>query len=195
MQYNIKFTFTEDLLGTAPMDEEVYSTFIASRAPAGEAADEIDTISDGEKGKTGFHKLDGQPILYDYVIKGFLKDACGMLRRNKETRSSKLTSYKKVIDGLVFVTPRRIPIQVVGEIGELQRPLRAQTAQGERVALAASECIQSGSSITFTLVVLDDKSVPEKLLCEWLEYGAWRGLGQWRNASYGRFHATITATA
>ena len=42
----------------------------------------------------------------------------------------------------------------------------------------------------FTIKVLD--GVSKKMLAEWLDYGQMRGLGQWRNASYGRFVYTIS---
>jgi hypothetical protein len=195
IMYKITLVFTEPLLGTAPMDKEVYSTYIADNRPAngmGEfPSDEVATLNE-EKGKTGFHRLeDGTPILYDYVLKGFFKDACGMLSRVDGSESKKLKAYKKIIDGLVFVYPRQIPIVLSGSISELQRPLRAQTAQGERVALACSEMVPAGSSISFELDVLEDKVLTPALLKEWFSYGGKRGLGQWRNGSYGRFDGTI----
>jgi len=130
---------------------------------------------------------DGGPVLIDYVVKGFLKDACSMLRRVSGTKSSKVVAYRKVIDGLVFASPREIRIHLPEGMlmGVLERPLRAQTAQGERVTLARSDTCPAGSRIGFTLTVLG--GVSEALLCEWLEYGELRGLGQWRNAGYGTF--------
>ena len=189
MRYLITLKFTTDILGTVPMNKEIYVDYIASKDGAPSmAVEEADTIALEEKGKTGFHRgSDGTPFLYDYVIKGFLKDACGMLWRVEDSLSKKVKAYKRIVDGLIFVTERQIPFKMVGEVGELQRPLRAQTAQGERVALAFSETIPAGSSISFGLDVLDDKSVPEELMREWFDYGRYRGLGQWRNASYGRF--------
>lgn len=130
--------------------------------------------------------MDGQPIIYNYVIKGFLKDAAGMLRRVGSTQTFKIKAYRKIIDGLVFVFPRQIPIDINGhEMGVLERPLRAHTAQGKRVALARSDTCPAGSTMTFGISVLGE--VSESLLREWLDYGYLRGLGQWRNASYGRF--------
>lgn len=194
-EYKINITFTEPLLGSAPGSADVYNDYIRSKEPTGdpgETADEMQTLPDGEKGITVFHRLEcGTPILYDYVVMGFMKDACGMLSRAKDTRSSKVKAYKKVIDGLVFVEPRQIPIQVVGEITLLSRPLRAETMQGPRVALACSEMIPAGSSMQFTVQVFGD-TVDEALLKEWFEdYGRFRGLGQWRNGSYGRIAATV----
>jgi hypothetical protein len=203
--YDIELTFLEPLLGTTPLEEDVYTAFVGGkyekegRGPVSDIlAEELDSVAvaaamndEIEKGTTGFHRLeDGTPMLYDYVIKGFFKDACGMLRRDGESSSSKLTAYKKVIDGMVFIQPRQIPIVVAGELGILERPLRAQTAQGERVALARSETVPVGSSIAFRVLTIG-KAVPRTLLEEWLVYGQLRGLGQWRNAGYGRFEYEI----
>lgn len=192
-QYRITLTFTEPLLGTVPKDPEIYSSHVMSKAALSDEqiAEELRSIEVvEEKGWTGFHQDDGHPFLYDYVLKGFLKDACGMLRRATGTRSSKLNAYKKVIDGLVFVEPRKIPLELKDQkLGVLERPLRAQTAQGERVALARSDYAPAGTEITFELTILGQ--VPMTLLEEWLDYGKLRGLGQWRNGGYGAFVYTI----
>lgn len=110
-------------------------------------------------------------------------------KKKAVNESGKLTAYKKVIDGLIFVQPRMIPIHVNGEITECQRPLRAQTAQGERVSLANSEQIPAGSTCEFEIVLLDDSH--EKVVREWLDYGVLRGIGQWRNSSKGRFEYEV----
>lgn len=200
-ELRVKLTFTEELLGTLPNNEDVYRDFIASKAPyACTIEDEIKAVGvDGVIGNsmTVFPRDEnGNPHLYDYQIKGFFKDACGMLQRvggkrekgsKKEpvNESSKLTAYKKVIDGLIFVRPRKIPITFDGEIGSCQRPLRAQTPQGERVALANSETIPSGAHIYVRIKCLSDEH--EAAVREWLDYGALRGIGQWRNSGKGRF--------
>lgn len=188
-----KLTFTEPLLGTVAKDKEVYATYIASKAEDltdEELDEELETVEQiEEKGWTGFHKLeDGTPILYDYVVLGFFKDACGMLRRVKGTASSKLRAYKKEIDGLLFVEPRRIPLVLPEgeEMGTLERPLRAITAQGDRVALARSDTCPPGTTLTFKVILLGG-NVTQEMIDEWLTYGQLRGFGQWRNASYGRF--------
>lgn len=190
-KYHVKLTFTEPILGTVPKNQEVYREYIASKAALNdeELAEELATVEKvEEKGWTGFHLLNGQPILYDYVVKGFFKDACGMLRRVKGSLSSKLRAYKKEVDGLVFVEPRQIPLVLPeGEgMGVLERPLRASGPQGDRVALARSDTCPEGTTLEFTVTVLGG-DITEDLLIEWLDYGQFRGLGQWRNASYGRF--------
>ena len=79
-----------------------------------------------ERGMTVFPRLeDGTPFLWDYQIKGFFKDACGVLRKVPGKRSAKIKAYKKEIDGLIFPQPRRIPLALSGPVRECQRPLRA----------------------------------------------------------------------
>lgn len=186
----VRLTFTEEVLGTASANPEIHREFIASKAPdAPSVEDEVAAVGADEvadKGTTVFPRgADGRPFLWDYQIKGFFKDACSMLRRAKGTKSSRLTAFKKVIDGMVFVEEREVPLRFEGEVGSCQRPLRAQTAQGERVALAESESVPAGAVAEFTVACLDPAHVD--LVREWLDYGRLRGIGQWRNSGKGRF--------
>ncbi len=184
----VEIMFTEPLLGTLSGNKDIAEEFIASKHPDGPQDDELHAElpeGDVEKSSTVFPRDGGRPFLWDYQIKGFLKDACSMLRRVSGTKSKGLTAYKKVIDGLIFPGPRKIFINVVGDIEWCERPLRGQTAKGERIALARSESVPEGSSITFDITCLDKKYV--KFINEWLDYGALRGLGQWRNSGKGRF--------
>jgi hypothetical protein len=184
-----KLTFTEPLLGTVPKDPKIYASYIASKAADVQAAanDELPSVPTAEEsGWTGFHTMpNGTVVLMDYTLKGFFKDACSMLSRVNGTKSKALKAFKKVIDGLIFPMPRRIIINLAGPLETCERPLRAQTAQGERVALARSDAAPIGSTVEFELKVLG--GVQDGLIEEWLDYGAVRGLGQWRNGSYGRF--------
>lgn len=189
-ELKVRLTFTESILGTSPANEEIYRDFIGAKAPdATTVDDEVEALGVDavvEKGMTVFPRMeDGTPFLYDYQIKGFFKDTCGGLRKVSGTVSSKIKAYKKEIDRLIFPEPRCIPIKFDGVIGECQRPLRAQTAQGERVSLAISEEIPAGATVEFTIVCLSDDH--EKAVREWLDYGRFSGIGQWRNSGKGRF--------
>ena len=53
------------------------------------------------------------------------------------------------------------------------------------MALAESETIPAGSFIEFTIMTFDDGLWPT--IDEWLQYGMYRGIGQWRNSGKGRF--------
>lgn len=82
---------------------------------------------------------------------------------------------------------RRIPFQLPegAECGRCERPLRASSASGERVALAASETVPAGTVLEFSILVMNPKDA--ETVREWLDYGALRGLFQWRNSGKGRF--------
>ena len=180
---HVKITFIDSVLGTASGNPEVHSDYIASKAPdAKSMEEEVAAIgADGveQKQMTVFPRdQDGNPIFWNYQIKG--------------TKSSGLKAYKKQIDLRIFVFPdakdrssRDILIHTNKPVGVLQRPLRASTAQGERVALASSEMIEAGAWCEFDIVMLNDED--EALVREWLDYGSLNGLGCWRNASHGAF--------
>ncbi len=197
--YKVALEFIEPLLGTVPKNKDIFEDYILTKAPPDVEKEKLDaemeTVGDiEEKSWTGFHTFPtGAPFLYDYVIKGFFKDACSMLRRGGAGKlSSKLTSHKKIIDGLLFPNPRMIPLGVnVDDMSVLDRPLRAATTKGERVALARSDFCPKGTVCEFTLRTLGS-AISAKLLREWLDYGRLRGLGQWRNAGYGAFTFTLT---
>jgi hypothetical protein len=115
-----------------------------------------------------------------------------MLRRATNSKSGKIKAYKKEIDGLVFVAPRKVPLILPdGEkMGECQRPLRASTAQGERIALAHSETVPAGTTQEFDVALLKDDLV--NVVLEWFAYGEFHGTGQWRNSGKGRFVCKVT---
>lgn len=193
----VRLTLIDDLLGTASSDPELHETYIASKAPdALSREEEVAALGVDEavaKGRTVFPRdKDGDPVIWSYQIRGFFKSACQALRTIKGTKSSALKAYKKQIDLRIFVFPdakdrssRGIKINVNGEIGDCQRPLRAQTMQGERVAIADSEMVPAGSTLEFDILMMD--GADREMVKEWLDYGSLNGLGQWRNSGKGAY--------
>ena len=188
----IKITLDEEMLGSQSNNKDVQAEFIGSKAPDAKSLEEevacVGVDETIQKGMTVFPRDDkGKPFVWDYQIKGFFKDACSALSRCDGTKSGKIKAYKKIIDGCIFPQPRKIMLNLpAGKgIGNCQRPLRGQTAQGERIALANSETVPTGTYIELDIKILDPKF--EELVCEWLDYGALKGLGQWRNSGKGRF--------
>lgn len=194
-QIKVKLTFAEKCLGTASNNKNLHGDYIASKAPNAKSKEEeiaaIGVEEYAEKQMTVFPRDDaGNPFFWDYQIKGFFKDTCSALQKCKGEEFSKascsMKAFKKIIDGVIFIEERKILINLNGgEIGILERPLRANTPMGERVSIATSETIPAGSEITFTITCLSDQYA--NAIKEWLDYGKYRGLGQWRNASFGRF--------
>lgn len=189
-ELKVRITFTEEVLGTANSDKDIHEEYIASKAPdAPSREEEVAALGVDEvvaKGKTIFPKdEEGNPFLWDYQIKGFFKSAAQA--GSYMGGDYKLTNYKKKIDLLVFVNERKVRLAIPEgkEMGDCQRPLRAQTMQGERVALANSETCPEGTTAEFTVRVLEDGLM--KYVHQWLDYGALNGFGAWRNSSKGRF--------
>jgi len=187
----VRLTFTDELLGTSSGNPELHREFIASKAPDAAKMEEevaalgVDAVE--EKSMTVFPKLaDGTPFLYDYQIRGFFKEICGAMKAISGTKSSKVKAHKKKVDNTIFVEPREIPLDLHGmRLGNCQRPLRASTMQGERVALANSEVCPEGTTCEFSVLCMVDDDTD--MLREWLEYGRFKGIGQWRNSGKGRF--------
>lgn len=188
----VRLTLTEEMLGTSSANPEIHAEFIASKAPdAMSREEEIEAIgaeAAEEKQKTVFPKDEnGNPFIWDYQVKGFFKGTCGFLRSVPGTEASKIKNYKKKLDGLLFVSPRRIRLQLPegASVGDCQRPLRAETMRGERVALANSETVPAGTVLEFEVSVLDKGLID--FVYEALDYGELSGIGQWRNSGKGRF--------
>ena len=57
-KFAVTITLTEPILGTAPLNKELYAEYIATKMPDnGDASDEIETVEEmTEKGTTGFHR-------------------------------------------------------------------------------------------------------------------------------------------
>ena len=118
---NIKITLTNEMLGTASADPEIHKTYIASKGPDAATLEEevaaLGTDEVAKKAMTVFPRLEnGQPFMWNYQLKGFFKDACSALQRCKGSEmakeSLKFKAFKKIIDGCIFVEPRKIPIDM-----------------------------------------------------------------------------------
>lgn len=198
-EYDVKIKLLEPMLGTLPLQESIWESYMAGKMTKqakkdGLSASEIkerieadlDCLPDEldtAKGLTGFlRNAAGEPVVNDYFIKGFFKSAAHCLKQYGTTKQlqDKVRKY-------LFITPRQI---VVGkpdeELAVVERPLRAQTPQGERTAIARSQAIPAGREIAFRITVLQEM-LTDDLVKGLLEYGSFMGLGQFRSGSYGQF--------
>lgn len=184
-EFKVRITLTEPMLGTVPKNKDIYKSYIESKKPTGIDEEESETVEQiEEKGWTGFHSDEQGLFIYDYMIRGFLKNAGNNL---KEAIGVK--AVKSKIDNFVFVFPRRIHMDKPAPDGMVERPLRAMTAQGPRVSLARSDYVDAGTVVNFTVKIVPHKGneLSEKVIKSLFDYGQFCGLGQFRNGSYGRF--------
>ena len=182
-EIEVEIELIEPMLGTVPKDPVIYKTFIESKKPEDILDEESKTVEKIEqKGWTGFHKDEQGLFIFDYMIRGFLKNAGNVLKDSLGVKN-----IKSKIDNQLFVFPRKIYFGKSKPDGIIERPLRAMTMQGPRVTLARSDFVAAGSRLRFVLKWFNGKDINEKIIRECLAYGELQGLGQFRNGSYGRF--------
>jgi len=156
--------------------------------------------------KTQIFQRDAErlPYLGSQVVKGFLKSASEAISRTRPSKNGKFNSSiaasSKYINTMMISTPiyffdeegKRVDIKRLddGSADLLERPLRCQTAKGDRVALASSEVIEEGSYGSFAISLFGGDSCPVKIkdLKDCLNYGVIQGLSAWRGSgSKGTF--------
>ena len=193
----LRIEMVEVLLGTWPCDKELASEFIIAKHPNGESAEETESVpvdESIEKASTAFPRDEDGSHLWDFQVKGFLKEACEQMVSSGTMTEAELKKYrlgrwmyKRTIDKQIFVMPRKIRLVLPsgGEMTWLERPLRGQTQKGERICLARSEAAPAGTTCEVEIVCLNKDL--EKFVPKWLDYGRLFGLGQWRGGGFGRF--------
>jgi hypothetical protein len=192
------------MLGLSPGNREIFADFIADKAPATAKVDEEAAALPGPeemlaKGTCVFAKDEGGLFFWDYQIRGYFKESMKVLVELGQIKEPNKWNVSKAIDSVVFVTPRKIYLRDgSGEIiadskTYLERPLRASTLQGDRIALARSQQVSAGTKVNFTVSVLAGgggkswANVDLKKIQACLDYGQFKGLGHWRGSGYGRF--------
>lgn len=183
--FDVEIELLTEMLGTVPKNKDVYRDYIESKRPveSGKIEDETETVGQlEEKGWTGFHSDEKGLFVYDYFIKGFFKNAANVLKE-----SFKITAFRSKLNDYLFISPRRVYLGLKEPAGVIERPLRGQTAQGPRIALARSDFVPAGTKISFRLEVIENKKFKTDHVKELMDYGRYLGLGQFRNGSYGRF--------
>ena len=180
----------EEVVGTSLTREEVSQLFSGDEKLKSlrESLGGFDT-----QGVTVFFRdKNGKPCLGNHMIKGFLKAAGEAFARTLPTKNGTMlhsaTYTSAIINQHVTVTPDFLVASKDIERTKdkkpkyLQRSLRVQTAQGQRVTLAKSEVLPAGTEFTFTVKVMDGSPFTKEVLEQLLSYGEMVGLGQWRGS-------------
>lgn len=212
----IKLTFKQPTLGSRPGNKEAMEEFIAAKAPNQSKTDEemsaADVAKEVDKKSTVFPVDETGLFAWDYQWRGAFK---GWLRNlidlGEAPPSLNIYNIAKAVDNFLFVNPRRVYYYrpVDGKVfdkptGDNQRPLRAQTMQGERIALSRSEELCEGTWMEFEIEFLSpDKAAKTNKLAVFdvetikkcLDYGKYVGFSQWRGGGWGRFEYEIEQKA
>ena len=155
-------------------------------------------------------------FIYNYMVKGNLRYAAQVFNGSTYDVNGKPKTFprnfKSKVTNAVFVSPRRIYLPIAEDLDliphvdengnstgfmrlrdSLERPLRAETAQGPRTALARSDYLPAGATLDFQITLMDitgTNKVSRNDLEGILSFGERNGLGQWRNAGFGAFEVT-----
>lgn len=203
-RYKIKFFFEnregelEGILGSQPARGLAEEYLLGKAIKDGvDPKDEREalTVADAlEKRTTVFHKISGRPVLFNYQIKGFFKEAANNL---KDTLGITWPNAR-IAQGL-FVFPRVIFLHrpdgteiTQEDCGIYERPLRAITMQGPRTSITRSEWIKAPIVAEVEAHLVGNK-LDEKILMELLEYGKYSGVGQFRGGGFGTFSYALTS--
>lgn len=188
------------ILGSSPANPDVYTAYIASRAPAPFVATaEVDALPEltdqDDKGVTVFLREPKQDALAlrNYQVLGFLKESMEALRAQLN-----IAQPRSKVDRYVFIDPIWLPLTRKGqaireEDSVFERPLRAETMRGPRVTLASSEQVNTPWAVEIEITLLSNAGTKKSEPVTWeavetaLSYGRLKGLGQYRNGSFGRF--------
>lgn len=148
------------------------------------AAKDPDFVADERpRQMTTFFRDEHGPLLWNYQILGHLKEIGNLAKE-----ALGVTNLRHKIERSVFILPRRIYIE--GVLTEpIRRPLRANTPQGQVVAIAESHAALPGARITFWIGLLPNHrgELSWDLLRALFDWGEIRGLGQWRTAGWGTY--------
>lgn len=196
--YTVKIEFMERVLGSQP-NRDVAAEYIAKKNGFELPDDEAESLPDAlERGMMVFHRNgNDEPILYNYQVKGFLKESGAVFNGRLTASNGKpIRALRSKVERSVFVFPRQIRLNAPEGAGldTLTRPLTAQTPQGKRTTLVTSEVLPEGTWIEFQVELLPGE-ITEEVLKDLLDYGYYQGIGQWRSGGFGTFRYTLTAEA
>lgn len=220
MQFQTKsyrITMLDDLIGTMPKDPDIFETFLLKKMeeeknekPAmpkskieetkieelvtlpktNQPIDEMPLNTVDEKGITGFHSDENGLFIYNYVFRGFLKNASNVLKTQADVA---VKNFKSKVENYVFIAPRRLYLMRDGKHiksidGHYIRPILANDRfGGKRVFIGKSEKVKAGCQIDVTINIVVQSDFGFQHLENIMEYGRFCGLGQARNNSYGTF--------
>lgn len=205
----VRIKLLEEMLGTKSANIDLFTDFIASKCEDDSLRkQELETAEHREEaGTTVFHRNEaGFLILWDYQIKGFLKESGDInrilhasegkslgtkLEKPIKPRSTPWSNIRGKIDNFIFIRPRQISLGKTQPDKWCERSLRVMTMQGPRVSVAKSETVSAGTEFEFTILFDENSPITQKMITEILDYGIYKGLGQWRNSGRGTFEWSL----
>lgn len=196
----IRCTLIEPMLGSKSSDVDMFTKYVAIKSKDEvkileevELAKNTDT-EENESRQVFTRDHDGDIVIFNYQVKGFLKEAGECIRKAvtdedniSKGKAKKWGMIKGKIDDFVNVYPRKIKLGKKDPDLLCNRILNGMTMQGKRTTPIESEAIDAGSSFECEIKIIKNSPVKKEMIYEILNYGKIKGFGQWRNAGNGIF--------
>lgn len=193
--------FIEPVLGTIPGDTTILLDYVLKSCPHENVQEELEAAPEPdekiEKITTFLPRDDEGPFIWDYQVRGNIKSAMLAAILSDEWSPEQLKkvgitkwTYKRAVDLLIFVRPRKIRLVPSGDREFLERPIRIEPPRGlPRVAISRSEMLPAGTTFEFAVELRNGDL--EDLVRWCLAYGRYNGIGQWRNGGYGQYEVKV----
>jgi hypothetical protein len=208
---NVRLTFDQAILGSLPDQKAILEAFIVSKIADEQERNEkkegeLDVIPEESNKMTVFPRdKDNNLCLYDYQVKGGLKNAFGVFTEDRDIplgKNAKISkwTHKRFVDCFIRITPRLIKLNppqstqdeylsnlvapdAVNSTYRCPRPLFKPSFKGGQVALVCSEAALPGTTCEFQIEYLHPGLWD--VLIGALNYFKFMGLGQWRSSGMG----------
>lgn len=198
--YRVTLQAETEILGTRPKHPDVMRRWLEEQSQPGQ--DELEALAkavvDSEDAASAredaevdreLARWSGFPtdpetdeiFLYNYQFIGALKEWA-----NKYREQFGIQNMRAKVASHVFIQPRCIYLGITHPDAVVERPLRAHTAKGDRIALVKSDALAVGTRISFEVHLVPHKEITAEVLQKLFLFGRYAGTFQWRGGGYGQ---------
>jgi len=193
-RYEVELHFTTPFASSTPKNPKDIEAMLLARAPskppegstplpelAEQVKEEVEAGEEVERGYATF-KRDESGLYYEArCVRAHIKDCANQLQGLLGIKA-----LKAKVANRVYVEPARIYLDKNEPDGNEIRIIHAMTMKGPRSSLKTIDYVDK-LTLKFTLKVLDDGVIDQKILASIFEYGAEHGMGQERSQDWGKY--------
>lgn len=168
------------------MREEGEEEVIPIEQMAEELGLAVDASTDADRGHATFLRDDNGLYYEARCVRAHIKDCANQLQTLLDIKA-----LKAKVSNRVYVRPAKLILNREAIDGEELRIIHAMTPKGPRSSLKTVDFLEN-AKLSFSLKVLNDGVVDEKLINHIFEYGCEHGMGQERSQDWGRYEYKVT---
>jgi len=193
-KYDVELQFTTQFASSTPKNPKDIEAMLLARAPskppedpiplpelAEQVAEEVEAGEEVERGYATF-KRDEKGLYYEArCVRAHIKDCANVLQSLLGIKA-----LKSKVANRVYIEPAKIYLDKSEPDGSETRIVHAMTMKGPRSSLKTIDFVDK-PVLKFTLKVMDDGVIDEKILKAIFEYGSEHGMGQERSQDWGKY--------